>query len=97
MGEGWGEGLHLGFSNMLNKPPKYLTLCTLSLYKFHKLEIFDGVLNLKWGISKKLLLKKQDLPEHKIKKTTEIYTHVSTKNLSAIKNPLDNLLAGGET
>jgi len=34
---------------------------------------------------------------HKNSKTTEIYTHVSTKNLSAIKNPLDNLLRRGET
>ncbi|MBO8131285.1 MAG: tyrosine-type recombinase/integrase [Candidatus Marinimicrobia bacterium] len=29
---------------------------------------------------------------HRHNKTTEIYTHVSTKNLSTIKNPLDNLL-----
>jgi site-specific recombinase XerD len=37
----------------------------------------------------------QELLSHKSSKTTEIYTHVSTKDLSAIKNPLDNLLAGG--
>ena len=34
---------------------------------------------------------------HKNLKTTEIYTHVSTKNLSAIRNPLDSLLVGGKT
>jgi len=34
----------------------------------------------------------QKLLGHKSSKTTEIYTHVSTKNLSAIKNPLDSLL-----
>ncbi len=39
----------------------------------------------------------QELLAHKSSKTTEIYTHVSTKNLSAIKNPLDSLLAGGQT
>ncbi|OAG28470.1 hypothetical protein TH606_01840 [Thermodesulfatator autotrophicus] len=36
----------------------------------------------------------QELLGHKSTKTTEIYTHVSKKNLSAIKNPLDDLLAG---
>jgi len=27
----------------------------------------------------------------------DLYTHVSTKNLSAIKNPLDSILKGGKT
>ena len=35
----------------------------------------------------------QELLGHKSSKTSEIYTHVSTKNFSAIKNPLDILLA----
>lgn len=39
----------------------------------------------------------QELLGHKSSKITEIYTYVSTKNLSAIKNPLDSLLAGSET
>ena len=39
----------------------------------------------------------QEIFGHKNSKTTKIYTHVSTKNLSAIKNPLDNLLKGDET
>lgn len=38
----------------------------------------------------------QELLEHKSSKTTEIYTHVSTKNIGAIKSPLDKLLTGGE-
>ncbi|MCX8167218.1 MAG: site-specific integrase [Candidatus Micrarchaeota archaeon] len=33
----------------------------------------------------------QELLGHKNSKTTEIYTHVTTKNLSQIKSPLDNL------
>lgn len=32
-----------------------------------------------------------EIIRHKNIKTTEIYTHVSIKNLSAIKNPLDSL------
>ena len=36
----------------------------------------------------------QELPGHKSSKTTEIYTHVSTKELSKIKSPFD--LMGGE-
>jgi len=38
----------------------------------------------------------QKLLGHKSSKTTEFYTHVSTKNLSAIKDSLDSLLARGE-
>ena len=34
----------------------------------------------------------QEILGHKSSKTTEIYTHVSTKNLSNIRNPLDNIL-----
>ena len=33
----------------------------------------------------------QELMRHKSCKTTEIYTHVSNKNLSQIKSPLDRL------
>jgi len=38
----------------------------------------------------------QEFLEHKSSKTTESYTRVSTKNLSAIKIPLDSLLRGDE-
>jgi len=34
----------------------------------------------------------QEILVHKSSKTTEIYTHLSTKNLSNIRNPLDNIL-----
>ena len=39
----------------------------------------------------------QEILGHQHIKTTEIYTHVSTKNISKIKSPLDNLnLKGGD-
>ena len=34
----------------------------------------------------------QELLGHKSSKTTEIYTHVSSKDLMKIKNPLDQIL-----
>jgi len=36
----------------------------------------------------------QELLGHKSSKTTEIYTHVSTKDFARIKNPLDQILEG---
>lgn len=39
----------------------------------------------------------QELLGHKSSKTTEVYTHVSNKDLSKIKSPLDNLLNKGDT
>lgn len=33
----------------------------------------------------------QELLEHNSSKTTEIYTHVSTKNIQQIKSPFDDL------
>jgi site-specific recombinase XerD len=33
----------------------------------------------------------QELLGHKSSRTTEIYTHVSMKNLKNVKNPLDEL------
>ena len=36
-------------------------------------------------------LKLQELLGHKSSKTTEIYTHVSNKDIGKIKSPLDNL------
>ncbi len=33
----------------------------------------------------------QEILGHKSSKTTEIYTHVSTKNIGIIKSPLDSL------
>jgi integrase len=38
----------------------------------------------------------QKILGHKSSKTTEIYTHVSVKNIGAIKSPLDNLKIGGD-
>lgn len=34
----------------------------------------------------------QELLGHKSSRTTEIYTHVSTKNFTKIRNPIDELL-----
>jgi site-specific recombinase XerD len=33
----------------------------------------------------------QELLDHASSKTTEIYTHITTKGFDQIKNPLDNL------
>jgi len=33
----------------------------------------------------------QEILGHKSSKTTEIYTHVSTKNIGRVKSPLDSL------
>ena len=38
----------------------------------------------------------QEILGYESLKMTEIYTHVSTKNLSAIKNPLDSILKEDE-
>jgi len=41
----------------------------------------------------------QEMLEHKSSKTTEIYTHVSSKGLGRIKSPLDTIFkpkAGGK-
>ena len=46
--------------------------------------------------TQKLIRYIQELLGHKSSKTTEIYTHLSTKNLSAIKNPLGNILKENE-
>lgn len=37
----------------------------------------------------------QELLGHKSSKTTEVYTHVSNRELSKIKNPLDSLQING--
>jgi site-specific recombinase XerD len=37
----------------------------------------------------------QEVLGHKSSKTTEIYTHVSNKDIGKIKSPLDNLQIGG--
>jgi site-specific recombinase XerD len=38
----------------------------------------------------------QELLGHKSSKTTEVYTHVSSKDFRRIKNPLDQILLGRE-
>ena len=45
--------------------------------------LFEGGINLRYI---------QEILGHKSSKTTEIYTHVSTKNLSVIMGPLDKIL-----
>ena len=53
---------------------------------------------IKQGNNKKVIIRllyNQELFGHNVSKITENYTHVSTKKLSAIKNPFDNLLEGG--
>jgi len=46
------------------------------------------------GENSRIIIKK--LLGHKSSKTTEIYTYISTKNLSAIKNLLDSPLREDE-
>jgi len=59
----------------------------------HSLRHFFATHLLESGIDFRYI---QELFGHKSTKTTEIHTHVSTKNLSTIKNPLDSLLEGDE-
>ena len=64
--------------------------------------VYIKSLNLRYSFALHLIKSKIDLRyiqeflEHKSSKTTESYTRVSTKNLSAIKIPLDSLLRGDE-
>ena len=61
------------------------------------MKFVNGVLTVNRRITNKLILGKQELFKYKINETTKNYPLVSTKNLSAIKNPLDSLLTGDET
>ena len=56
-----------------------------SLYKFRNREILNGVLNVKWGITNKLLPEKQEMPEYKNRERAIISTHINSKNPVATK------------
>ena len=55
----------------------------LFLYKLRNREILNGVLNVKWGITNKLLPEKQEMPEYKNREEAKISIHINTKNPSA--------------
>lgn len=46
--------------------------------------------------NQELMRYNQELLGYKSSKATEIYNHVNTRNLSVIKDSLDNLLKGGK-
>jgi len=66
----------------LKEPVKYLKKGKITLYKTARERKIPGV---KIGIGEEEIL------GHKSSKTTEIYTHVSRKNLGKIDSPIDTI------
>ena len=58
----------------------------------HSLRHFFATHLLESGVDLRYI---QKILGHKSSNMGEIYPHLSVKNLSSIKNPLDNLLKGG--